>query len=67
MQLTGDRGTIIVMNADVCNIGCCSNCGGSQGDDVPDFDVNSPVYPLLTAASNGGTPIACALKERIGH
>lgn len=62
-QLFGDKGTIVVMTADVCDKGCCDNCQGSLGGpkgpaDVPNFDVNSAVLGMLTDGNNGGVPIA---------
>lgn len=62
-EIFGDAGSIVVMVADVCDKGCCNNCQGSLGGpkggaDIPNFDVNSPVFTRLTKANNGGVPIA---------
>ena len=42
---------------DLISLGCCSNCQGSLGGDLPDFDVDAAVLDQLTTGS-GNVPIA---------
>eukprot|EP01100_Stratorugosa_tubuloviscum_P014924 TRINITY_DN8276_c0_g1_i1.p1 TRINITY_DN8276_c0_g1~~TRINITY_DN8276_c0_g1_i1.p1 ORF type:complete len:438 (+),score=222.91 TRINITY_DN8276_c0_g1_i1:58-1371(+) len=57
-ELAGPSGTITVVVADVCDKGCCSNCQGSLGNDVQDFDVESQVWSqLINLYANGQTTI----------
>jgi hypothetical protein len=62
-QVTGPRGAIVVMVADICDKQCCDNCQGSLGGplggpDVQALDIETAVWTKVVNQTGGNVVVA---------
>jgi hypothetical protein len=62
-EVTGPKGRIVVMGADICDKECCANCQGSLGGvlggpDVQALDIEQSVWQDIVAQQGGNVVVS---------